>query len=307
MFHNGFSGRCNALLLATAVALGIGTPGKALAWGVDGHKIVALVAQQFLDPDVKKKVDALLKSDTDKLTAKDIASRAVWADKYRDSDRNGKKIRFNGTRQWHFVDIELKSPNFDKACFDHSALPADTAASKGPAQSCVADKIQQFLAELKNPKTSKAERLLALKFLLHFVGDIHQPLHAADNNDQGGNKVFVIFGKHTVAEKLHAYWDDVLVENLGKDVDQVAAMLANKFKDKKADWMKGDPKAWANESFGQARDVAYKLPTATKLDKHKVKSFVIDKAYDDKAQPVVAEQLAKGGMRLAMILNDALK
>src|SRR5215831_17061756 len=228
-----------------------GAPSRAIAWGSDGHMIVALIAQQNLDPDVKKKVDALLKSDKDKLTKKDIASRAVWADKWRDSDRNTSKVRYNATQAWHFVDIEIASPSIDAACFNHPVLPPGTPASKGPAKDCVVDKIVQFTAELKDPKTTQAERLLAFKFLLHFVGDIHQPLHAADNNDQGGNAVFVIFGKHTVAEKLHAYWDDVLVENLGKDVDQVAVMLANKFKDKKSDWMKGDPKAWANESFGQ--------------------------------------------------------
>ncbi|HEX5212824.1 MAG TPA: S1/P1 nuclease [Pseudolabrys sp.] len=289
-------------LIAIAAA-----PEQSLAWGVDGHKIVALVAQQFLDPAVKKKVDALLKSDKDKLTPTDIANRAVWADKYRDSDRNGAKVRYNATRQWHFVDIELNAPDYDKACFGHPALPAGTVASKGPAADCVADKILQFQAELKDPKTSKAEQLLAFKFLLHFVGDIHQPLHDADNNDEGANKVFVIFGKHTVAEKLHAYWDDVLPESLGKDVDQVAAMLADKFKDKKTAWMTGTPKDWANESFALARDVAYKVPSKTTVDKDKVKCFVLDQAYDDKSRPVVSEQLAKGGMRLAMILNDALK
>src|SRR3954468_22104386 len=90
-----------AILFFGLVAAGLaGAPGKASAWGSDGHMIVALIAQQYLDPDVKKKVDALLKSDKDKLTAKDIASRAVWADKYRDSDRNGKKIRYNGTQNW---------------------------------------------------------------------------------------------------------------------------------------------------------------------------------------------------------------
>jgi len=284
-----------------------GAPSRAIAWGSDGHMIVALIAQQNLDPAVKKKVDALLKSDKDKLTKKDIASRAVWADKWRDSDRTTSKIRFNATQAWHFVDIEIASPSIDVACFNHPVLPPGTPASKGPAKDCVVDKIVQFTAELKDPKTTQAERLLAFKFLLHFVGDVHQPLHTADNKDRGGNNVQIIYGKHTVAENLHSYWDHILVDDLGKDYHVTAKTLAQKYQDKKSEWMKGQPADWALESFALARDVAYNLPTTTKLDKHNIKCIVIDQAYDDRALPTVSEQLAKGGMRLAMILNDALK
>lgn len=298
--------------LAVVVAVSAVPSQRALAWGSDGHMIVALIAQQYLDPDVKTKVDALLKSDNDKLTKKDIASRAVWADKYRDSDRNGKKIRYNGTQQWHFVDMEITGPNFDEACFSHPALPAGAPASKGPAKSCVADKIEQFAAELKNPKTSKAERLLAFKFLLHFVGDVHQPLHAADNKDRGANSVPIIFGKRTTEENLHSYWDHILVDKIDKDFEKAATTLGAKFKDKKSDWMKGQPADWARESFALARDVAYKLPSQKKAckdsaTKKMIQCTVMDQAYDDKSLPVVEQQLAKGGMRLAMILNEALK
>jgi hypothetical protein len=299
--------RSVAILLSGLVAAGLaGAPGKASAWGSDCHMIVALIAQQYLDPDVKKKVDALLKSDKDKLTPKDIASRAVWADKYRDSDRNGKKIRYNGTQNWHFVDMEISAPDMNAACFNHPPLNG-ARASNGPAKDCVVDKIEQFKAELKDPKTSKAERLLAFKFLLHFVGDVHQPLHAADNHDRGANSVQIIFGKHTVAENLHSYWDHILVDDLGKDYEVTAATLGKKYQSKKTDWMKGQPADWAQESFTLARDVAYKLPSKTVLDKHKVKCIQIDKAYDDKSLPVIEQQFAKGGMRLAMILNEALK
>lgn len=295
-----------AAMMALAFA---GLPAKAFAWGSDGHMIVALIAQQYLDPDVKKKVDALLKSDNDKLTKKDIASRAVWADKYRDSDRNSKKkTRYLGTQQWHFVDMEIDGPDFDAACFGHPAVPAGQPASKGPAKSCVADKITQFSNELKNTKTTKAERLRAFKFLLHLVGDVHQPLHAADhNNDRGANKVQILYGKRTAAENLHSYWDHVLVDMLGKDFEVTAATLGKKYENRKTDWMKGQPADWARESFTLARDVVYKLPSNIVLDKHNEKCIQLDQAYDDKSLPVVEQQLAKGGMRLAMILNQALK
>jgi hypothetical protein len=111
--------------------------------------------------------------DTDTLTDHDIASEATWADKYRDSDRYTTKIRHQATRLWHFVDIELDEPNLASACFGHPPLPSGIPASKGPPRACVVDKVDQFAAELANPSTAASERLLALKFLLHFVGDLH--------------------------------------------------------------------------------------------------------------------------------------
>jgi hypothetical protein len=169
------------LIAAATLGIGLATnfvqPRPALAWGDEGHEVVALVAQAFLDTDVRKKVTALLAADTDPLTAHDIASAATWADKVRDANTGGSRTK---TRQWHFVDIEINAPDLDQACFGHPALPAGTLASDGPADDCVIDKIQSFAAELANPATDLEEQIVALKFVLHFVGDMHQPLHASD-------------------------------------------------------------------------------------------------------------------------------
>jgi S1/P1 Nuclease/AefR-like transcriptional repressor, C-terminal domain len=92
------------------------------------------------------------------------------------------------------------------ACFSHPPLPPGILASKGPPRACVVDKVDQFAAELANPAIGDSERLLALKFLLHFVGDLHQPLHAADDHDAGGTKELVTAeGFHP--GNLHRYWD----------------------------------------------------------------------------------------------------
>src|SRR5215470_14221257 len=113
------------LIIAGSLALGlaanIAQPRTALAWGDDGHKVVALIAQSFLETDVRKRVNALLAADTDDLTAHDIASAATWADKFRDANFEGSRAK---TRQWHFVDIEIKAPNLDAACFNHPKVPA---------------------------------------------------------------------------------------------------------------------------------------------------------------------------------------
>jgi len=171
------------------------TPSSVLAWGGEGHAIIALIADQLLDAEVRAKVAGILSADTDDLAGHDIASASMWADRYRDSDRHGSQERFRGTREWHFVDIEIEDPDLARACFGYPPLPAGLPASRGPSHACIVDKINQFVVELSDPATNAEERLIALKFLLHRVGDVHQPLHAADDHDAGGN------GKAGLAQK----------------------------------------------------------------------------------------------------------
>ena len=196
--------RCLLCLQALACVAQFAFAPHAAAWGDQGHQIVALVARHYLTPSARHAVDALLAADRDTLTAPDMASRATWADRYRDSDRGTTRVRYEHTREWHFVNTELDDGDIDAACHGHRPLPAGTAASAGPADDCVVDKIVQFERELADPATPHAEKLLALKFLLHFIGDAHQPLHAADHHDSGGNLVPVVpQGTHD-ATNLHA-------------------------------------------------------------------------------------------------------
>lgn len=291
-----------ALLLAS-IAI------DALAWGDEGHEIVAAIAYARLTPSAKKKAEALLAADKDALTAKDFVSRATWADKYRDSDRNTTKVRYNATEQWHFTDIELQSPDLDAACFNHPPLPSGTAASAGSAKDCAVDKINEFSVELGKPSTAQPEKILALKFLLHFVGDIHQPLHSADNHDRGGNDVGIVFGKTASKGELHAYWDTELVKRLGTDAGTVAATLNKRItKAHASEWAKGAPADWAKEAFDQAKNVAYNFSGEKAVtDDHGGTAERLDAVYDKRALPVVREQLSKGGVRLAAVLNEALK
>jgi hypothetical protein len=121
------------------------------------------------------------------------------------------------------------------------------------------DKIDQFAPELGNPATGAFEQLLALKFLLHFVGDLHQPLHAADDHDAGGNKKLVAAGGQHPGN-LHRYWDVEFVERLGTDPRQVAANLIGQISEmQRQEWSRGTPDDWAMEAFALARDDAYEL------------------------------------------------
>jgi len=287
---------CILLVAAGAV------PHPALAWGDEGHEIIALIAEHYLDPAARAKVILLLAGDADTLTEHDVASEATWADKYRDSDRYTTKIRYQATRLWHFVDIELDEPNLASACFGHPPLPSGIPASKGPPRACVVDKIDQFAAELANPATADSERLLALRFLLHFVGDLHQPLHSADDHDAGGTKKLVTAeGLHP--GNLHRYWDIELVEQLGTDPRQVAARLIGQISEaQRQEWASGKPTDWAMEAFTLARNDAYGLlPRPGDQGTYSLPSGYVDQAVTD-----VGLQLSRAGVRLAFILSQVL-
>jgi nuclease S1 len=244
-----------ATVIGLALAAAVLSPRSAYAWGDEGHEITALIAWKHLDPGVKATVKQMLAADPGDLTAPEIASAATWADKHRDSDRNTTKVRYNLTREWHFVDLEIDHPDMAAACFDHPA--PEVPASKGPAKACVIDRIAAFRKELQSLPAGVSERVIALKFMLHFVGDLHQPLHAADHEDRGGNTVMVLFANRTVGTALHGFWDTEVVKRLAHDPNVVANTLDQKFAGQCSGWMAGSPPDWAQESFGLARDKVY--------------------------------------------------
>jgi S1/P1 Nuclease len=288
-----------AALLVLAVAFSSGHARTALAWGDEGHEVVALIAQAFLEADVRKRVIALLAADTDSLTAHDIASEATWADKFRDANVDGSRQR---TRQWHFVDIELAAPDLDEACFNHPPIPSGATASNGPSNDCVVDKIQEFAIELSNPATDLEEQVVALKFLLHFVGDVHQPLHGSDDHDRGGNDKRVS-AAGLKAGNLHHFWDTEFVDQLGADARTIASDLIGHISDaQRRKWEAGEPADWARESFQIAKDDAYgQLPEPNSHGSVRLTDDYVTMATQD-----VSLQLSKAGVRLALILNRAL-
>jgi hypothetical protein len=287
------------ILLATAAALFCSPNASrpAFAWGDEGHEVVALIAQSYLDPSVRQKVEALLAADTDNRTQHDIANEATWADKIKSDSALRQR-----TSQWHFVDIEVDAPSLDSACFNHPQIPAGTVAFDGPANDCIVDKIDEFAAELKNPATDPEERVVALKFLLHFVGDLHQPLHAADQKDRGGNEKHVSAAGFK-AGNLHHYWDTEFVQVLGTDPKEVAQTLIEGISETQSkDWAKGTAADWAQESFKIAQDKVYgQLPSPNAHGSYRLSDDYVEMAND-----VVTNQLSKAGVRLAFVLNTNL-
>ena len=286
---------------ALALGLTMAVP-SAQAWGDEGHQVVGAIASHYLQPAARRKAYALLAADTDRLTAHDFVGETTWADRFRDSDRNGTQLRFLHTRRWHFVDIERSAPDIDRACFGHPALPAGSAASAGPAADCVVDKIDQFAVELADAATPPAERLLALKFLLHFVGDVHQPLHSSDDHDGGGNARRVS-AAGLPPGNLHAYWDTQFVRRLGADPASIAATLLTRITPAQlSQWSQGTPTDWAQESSRLARASVY--ATLPKPDAGGV--YRLPASYVTRSGPLVGSQLSKAGVRLATLLNRQL-
>ena len=286
-------------LLRVAAALVAGillAPTSALAWGFEGHEIVASIARARLTPAVRAKVEALLAADTGTLTGHDMASEATWADAWRGAGHLE-------TAQWHFVDIELDHPDLKTACFGNPS--ADQPASAGPAQDCVVDKIDEFSTELAAPATSPGERLLALKYLLHFVGDVHQPLHASDHEDRGGNCVRISLGDQRTSN-LHSYWDTGVLQPLGSDPQAAAATLNARISPSQAQaWSKGTATDWAQEAFRVAKTAAYTLDTPAGCGQD-ASPVPLPSSYVSIAQPAANLQLEKAGVRLAWVLNRDL-
>jgi hypothetical protein len=290
-----------AWVLSLAAGLCIGRP--AGAWGDEGHEIVGLIAQHYLTPAVRARVEALLATDETGLCARDIAHEATWADKYRDSDRDGSKVRYYATRNWHFVDLELHAPDLNGACHGGPRLPPGTRASVGPADDCVVDKIDEFEAELRDPRTDSRERLLALQFVLHLIGDVHQPLHASDDHDQGGNRR-IVSAPGIGTENLHHDWDTEFVARLGGRADDIAEHLLARITDEqRRRWSRGTASDWAMESFLVAKTHVYgPLPAAGMAG-----DIALPESYVLAATQVTAEQLSKAGVRLAFVLNQSLR
>ena len=300
----------------------------ASAWGDEGHEVIGLIAEHYLQPAVRVRVLELLQHDDTGLVERDIAHEATWADKFRDSDRDTSKRRYLATRDWHFVDLEIDHMDVTRACYGRQPLPAGVPASAGPAEDCIIDKLDQFYIELKNPKTPEAERCLALQFLLHLVGDLHQPLHASDDHDQGGNRKLAI-GPGIGSNNLHHDWDTEFVMRLGaSDTDIARTAITRITEGDRARWSSGTPLDWAIETYAVSKKHAYgPLPRASGGEASPGEAspgeaspgeaspgegsprspYALSQAYVDDATAMTAEQLSKAGVRLAFMLNRALE
>ena len=269
-------------------------PSLASAWGPQGHRTVGAIADQLLTARTRAAVAALLADDLDQYGTPSgrttLAAVAVWADEIRGTGASHER--------WHYDDVPVcGSPEKARYC---------------PDGQCNSEQIKRLTRVLGEPRASARERNEALKWLVHLVGDLHQPLHAADNQDRGGSAVAVALeGVHTRGrDNLHRAWDTDLVRlvldgksrqapprnvpALALEAQQLIGLAGE-----------GTPDSWARESNNLARNVAYRYPGFV-CGRTPAGIVVLDRDYQEQAQGVVHERLLLAGARLASLLNRTL-
>ena len=242
----------------------------AWGWGREGHRLVAQVAGHHLNKKSQNEVARLLGTET-------LESIASWADEIRPQRRE--------TSTWHYIDIPLNVERSDwhKWC---------------PESGCIVQMIPLMESKLRNKSLSDAERAEALRFLVHFVGDMHQPLHVGENHDKGGNDVKVVY--FNLASNLHSIWDSSLLDTAEQRNPQLKAKLgkAAGFSERRK-YAKGTLEDWVWQSRDLSRDVVYASLSVER-------PAPVGDEYFAKANPVIQLQIRRAGVRLARLLNECL-
>lgn len=250
------------LTIAAAAAL---SPAPALAWGKTGHRVVAAIAQEHLSWRARAGVRRVLGVET-------LAEAANWPDTMK-SDPSPFWQKTSGP--WHYVTVP----------------EGRTYAEAGaPPEGDAATALVRYAAVIRDAKAPCADRQTALRFIVHLVGDLHQPLHAGNATDRGGNDVKVTwFGRAT---NLHSVWDSALVDDQQLSFSEMAASLdAHVTKAQRRDWRQVDPAVWIREST-QLRDLIYPADPA------------LTYRYVYENTPRMERRLQMGGIRLAAYLDD---
>ena len=247
---------------------------QAWGWGVEGHSLVARLAAARLSPRAAARIAEILGPDTT------LASISSWADQVRNARKE--------TGPWHYTDIPIDKPHLD--------MQRDCPEGK-----CVIAKIEEFQRTIADQSVTPEQRKEALMFLVHFVGDMHQPLHSSDNKDKGGNDVKLEFFDRPT--NLHSLWDTGLLARMGTE-DALFADLSKDLTPKRAkNFAKGNVRAWAEQAHRQGQVIVYgKLPKVEPGT-----TIKLSESYEQAADPVVKEQIERAGVRLAKVLNAALK
>lgn len=293
---------------------------SAWAWGCKGHQTVALIAEKNLTPQARQFVEKLLSENPIDPQLKRycgnanrdlLADASTWPDDVRNNAKNG---------PWHYIDIPIGAPRGPLAPF---------CGSSG----CVTQAIADQLAILKDKNADPRKRADALRYLIHFVADLHMPLHGATNNDEGGNCDPVRYFRRRAREhnnyftpNLHSLWDTAILERdmQGAEPAEYADFLSQVFSSDFSQWRAEGihVEDWAWESHDFAESIVYgalipKIPAEAPAPVHSCTDannvgerrmrlhLFAGQSYQDAAAPIVEERIAQAGVRLAMILNDA--
>jgi hypothetical protein len=269
-----------ALLLLILLSL------PAFPWGKVGHQTIAYIAEQNLDSLTLAKIKPLLSGES-------IEDVSIWADQYKTNHRN--------TGPWHYINLPVRQNLSvkDVARFETSGKPGANLISQ----------INEDIALLKSGKGSFSEKQTALWFLIHFIGDLHMPLHVGEDSDRGGNgKPVRYFSPTSSSNKghvtnLHSLWDNLVEVKAAEDPAELGAELNRKITDtEKVAWKSGTIEDWAVESYTVSKNTIYVGFSAGATET----AVPLAKDYHSKMRPVCDEQIEKAGVRLAYVLEQVL-
>jgi hypothetical protein len=258
-----------ATFLSTFFVFNLLTFTPAFSWFDKGHRIVGLIAQANLTADARKEIEKILPG------YMTLADAAVWP------DHEGRSIRdFDSL---HYVRISEAASGYDQG-------------RDCPERNCMVEALKWFSGVVADKNAPIMMRRLALHYIAHLVGDMHQPLHAGRAKDQGGVDIRVSYRGQTT--NLHFFWDTDLVElETGNEEEVAKRLTANLTREERLKWQAGDAKQWTDESLMLVRSHAYNIGSSVELSDD----------YVEKARPIVRRRLAQAGIRLAWLLNIALK
>ncbi|MEO8104413.1 MAG: S1/P1 nuclease [Betaproteobacteria bacterium] len=274
------------VLLLTALLLFCSRPASVWAWGSEGHRVTGLVAGELLTAKTRIRLNQLV-------PGIDLGEFANRMDVYRDALAQ----EVPGSEKWHYDNPPI--------CGNR------TYASYCPHGDCASSRIPVSFKVLSDPRATQEARAQAAMLLVHIVGDIHQPLHASNDMDLGGNQKNVLPPDTDVPRNLHQVWDSDLTKLALRGIREAdfAKQLVKRYRHKEIPgWQRGRVRQWVNESLAISRRVTYGLlPEYTCGVAWPMEKVVsLPQSYMDTAQELIPAQLAKAGARIAWLLNRAL-
>ena len=270
-------------LIPAVILLAFAAP--AFGWSKQGHQLVGELAQRDLTPAAQAEVSRLLAGEP----VPTLGGVSTWADEIRAESRRGGHALGERSSRWHYVNFP------DKGC-------GYVAERDCPGGDCVIDAITAQAAILADRTRSDEDRRNALKFVVHFVGDAHQPMHAGLASDRGGNNFQLNYRGKGAPEgqgtNLHGTWDYWMLQSAGLDNASYVAKLASLALPADASFATAEPSlAWTLESCALIGSEAI-YPTARRR--------VITDAYLDQHRPTAERRVRQAGARLATLINGAL-
>lgn len=276
---------CAALVALLAGAL---VPTQLAAWGGFGHRTTAAIALANVKPETRAAIARLLRYEkelgTPECPLTTLEDAAVWADCIR-----GTRWRWGYTAAWHYRTTPI--------CEEYRPF---ANCSGGNCVTAQIERSQRLLADESLPAPIRLE---ALAFMVHFVGDIHMPLHSGDKDDRGGNDRVTDYG--IVPDlNLHSIWDGALAERAITSTE--GPMVRRYSVQERTDYGGGAPADWGRESWQIARDFVY--PTA--FDRSPCEGALPDEtalSQEDivRAVPVAQQRIRQAGLRMAEMLDVA--